>query len=103
MLYVLGCAHSEAGRLLGLLRLPNDTTMMIQSLGRMEERIGSFIRELGEEIILEKMEEEAWLSIMKYNAHCNIWKLWKAGQYNESMSPFPVDCMPQIDVLYDMT
>jgi predicted RNA-binding Zn-ribbon protein involved in translation (DUF1610 family) len=48
VLYVLGFisvgdAHTEAGRLLGLLGLPNDTTMMNRSFGITEERLGPFI------------------------------------------------------------
>jgi hypothetical protein len=51
VLYVLGFismgdAHTEAGRLLGLCGLPNDTTMKSRSFTMIEERIGLFIREL---------------------------------------------------------
>jgi hypothetical protein len=55
VLYVLGFmsmgdAHSEAARLLGLLGLPNDTTMKTRSFSIiMEQRIGPFMRKLNEE------------------------------------------------------
>jgi hypothetical protein len=64
VLYVLGFiwvgdGSTEAGRQLGLLRLPNDTTMMNQSFGISEERLGRFVRELCREIILENVDADA--------------------------------------------
>ena len=91
----MGDAHSEAGRLLGFLGLPNDTTMMNRSFGIVEERVGPFIGELCKEIITENVEEEARL--LMDNADYNLWKLWKAGQYDETLGPFPIHRMPQID------
>jgi hypothetical protein len=68
VLYVLGFigvgdGHTEAGRLLGFLGLPNDTTMMNRSFGIIEDRMGSYIRKLCNEIICENLEEEARLSM----------------------------------------
>jgi hypothetical protein len=64
VLYVLGFISmgdgpTEAARLLGLLGLPNDTTMESRSFGIVEERIGPFLRELCNEIIRENLIEEA--------------------------------------------
>ena len=56
-----GC--TEAARLLGLLGLPNDTTMESTSFKKIEERIGPFIRELGDDVLLENLKEETKLSV----------------------------------------
>ena len=95
----MGDVHSEAGRLLGFLGLPNDTTMMNQLFGMIEERIGPFIQGLCEEIILENMEEEVELLMKNEQEYYNLWKMWKSGGCN---GVFPSNCMPQIDASYDM-
>ena len=68
VLYVLGflsCGDGgvEAARLLGLLGLPNDTTMETRSFKIIEDRIGIYIRGLADEILLENIEEEARLVV----------------------------------------
>jgi hypothetical protein len=100
VLYVLGCilvgdAHTEAGRLLGLLGLPNDTTMMNRSFGIIEECIGPFIRRLCDEIIAENLELDAKFSMNEIDF--NIWKMWKN---DASLGVMPTDRMPQINALY---
>lgn len=50
-----GDGGAEAARMLGLLGLPNDTTMETRSFPLIEERIGPAIRVLGEEIIHENL------------------------------------------------
>jgi hypothetical protein len=102
VLYVLGFismgdGHTEAGRLLGLLGLPNDTTMMNRSFGIIEERIGPFIRQLCDEIIKDNLEAEAKLSMNEFDY--NIWMRWKD---DDSLGPMPVERMPHIDASYDM-
>jgi hypothetical protein len=102
VLYVLGFISvgdgcTEAGRLLGLLGLPNDTTMANRSFGIIEQRIGTFVRKLCDEIIVSNMEEEAKLSMNELDF--NVWKMWKD---DETLGPMPVDRMPQIDASYDM-
>jgi hypothetical protein len=67
VLYVLGFmsmgdAHTEAARLLGLLGLPNDTTMESRSFAIIEQRIGPIIRSLCDEIVRDNVIEEAQLS-----------------------------------------
>jgi hypothetical protein len=79
ILYVLGFisvgdGHTEAGRLLGLLGLPNNTTMMNRSFGIIEDRVGPYIRKLCDEIIRDNLEEEARLSMNEVDY--NIWKMW---------------------------
>ena len=102
VLYVLGFisigdAHTEAGWLLGLLGLPNDTTMMNRSFGMIKERIGPMLRQLCEEVLLENIDEEAKLSMNEVDY--NVWKLWKDG---ETIGDLPPDRWPQIDASYDM-
>jgi hypothetical protein len=67
VLYVLGficCGDggTEAGRLLGLLGLPNDTTMQSRSFGIIEERISPFIQSVTNQILLENLTEEVRLT-----------------------------------------
>jgi len=68
VLYILGMmcnggGCSEAAKMLGLLGLPNDTTMEGRSFHIIEERIGPMIRELADEILLENLIEEVGFSI----------------------------------------
>jgi len=56
-----GC--SEAAKRLGLLGLPNDTTMEGRSFHIIEECIGRIIHELTDETLLENLIEEARLSM----------------------------------------
>jgi hypothetical protein len=102
VLYVLGFisvgdGSTEAGRLLGLLGLPNDTTMMNRSFGIIEQRIGKFMRDICDEILQSNIEEEARLSMNEFDF--NVWKRWST---DESLGPMPVDRMPQMDASYDM-
>ena len=102
VLYVLGFisvgdGHTEAGRLLGLLGLPNDTTMMNRSFGIIEDRVGPYIRKLCDEIIMENLEEEARLSMNEIDYI--VWKMWRS---NAALGPMPADRMPQLDASYDM-
>jgi len=67
VLYVLGMicngdGSTEAARMLGLMGLPNDTTMDEGSFHIIEERIGPTIRALTDEILLENLIEEVQLS-----------------------------------------
>jgi len=68
VLYVLGMMSNgdgctEAAKMLGLLGLPNDTTMEGRSFHIIEERIGPIIRQLTDEILLENLTEEVRLSV----------------------------------------
>ena len=68
ILYVLGfmsCGDggTEAARLLGLLGLPNDTTMETRSFGIIEDRISVKVQEVTDEILNENLIEEARLSM----------------------------------------
>jgi hypothetical protein len=68
VLYVLGFismgdGSTEAARLLGLLGLPNDTTMELRSFSIVEERLFPLLKELCDEIIQENLVEEARMSM----------------------------------------
>jgi hypothetical protein len=102
VLYVLGfisCGDgcTEAGRLLGLMGLPNDTTMMNRSFGIIEERIGRFVRRLCEDIIVANIDEEAKLSMNEFDY--TVWKTWLDS---DQSGPMPVASMPQLQATYDM-
>ena len=63
VLYVLGfisCGDgcTEASRMLGLLGLPNDTTMESRSFGIIEDRISPRIQEVSQQILKENLIEE---------------------------------------------
>ena len=103
VLYVLGFismgdAHTEAGRLLGLLGLPNDTTMMNRSFGMIEERVSTYLQELSDEIIDENIYEEAKRSMSEIDF--NVWKQWKEG--SGLIGELPPQQWPQLDASYDM-
>jgi hypothetical protein len=73
VLYVLGFISvgdgaTEAGRLLGLMGLPNDTTMMNRSFGMIEETVGRFAREMCEDISKDNIDEEAKLSMNEFGS-----------------------------------
>jgi hypothetical protein len=102
VLYVLGLVSvgdgaTEAGRLLGLMGLPNDTTMMNRSFGMIEERVGRFVRKMCDEIIKENVDAEAKLSMEEFDY--NVWKMWVN---DPSLCPIPVDRLPKLDASYDM-
>jgi hypothetical protein len=105
VLYVLGFismgdAHSEAGRLLGLCGLPNDTTMKSRSFAMIEERIGPFIRNLCHDIITNNLIEEARLS-MEADNNLDYFTTWKSSLTDESIVLDPLK-LPKIDASYDM-
>jgi hypothetical protein len=107
VLYVLGFISmgdgpTEAGRLLGLLGLPNDTTMESRSFGIVEERIGFFIRVLCDEIVQENLVEEGRLSMLASSTQDEFdFDLWKASLQDPTMA-LPKSKMPLIDGSFDM-
>jgi hypothetical protein len=74
----MGDAHSEAGRLLGLCGLLNDTTMKSRSFTMIEERIGPFVRELGDEIITNKILIEEVRQSMELENNLEYFPIWKS-------------------------
>jgi hypothetical protein len=77
-LYVLGFIVSgdggaEAGKLLGLLGLPNDTTMEKRSFRIIEERIAGGIQSLAHDILQETLFDEVSQSVRRPNDF-DVWK-----------------------------
>jgi hypothetical protein len=107
VLYVLGFismgdGSTEAGRLLGLLGLPNDTTMESRSFGIVEERIGPVVRALCSEIIRENLIEEARLSMAASSTHDDMdFKLW-TDSLSDPLMQLPSSKRPMIDASFDM-
>jgi hypothetical protein len=107
VLYVLGFISlgdgpTEAGRLLGLLGLPNDTTMESRSFGIVEERLGPVLRSLCEEIVKENLIEEARLSMESSLTQDEFdFNLWKES-LEDPLMVLPKSKMPLIDASFDM-
>lgn len=90
-LYVLGflsCGDGgkEAGRILGLLDLPNSTTMESKTFTIVEERVGPLVRQLGDEILLENLTEE----VRAVTASDNDFDLWRQA-VDPSVATPPLD------------
>jgi hypothetical protein len=101
LLYVLGfvsCGDggAEAGRLLGLLGLPNDTTMERRSFGIIEESMSPFIKELTDTILLDNLAEEVRVTVKQPNQYA----LWK--QSIEGSIELDATNYPRIRVSFDM-
>lgn len=56
-----GC--TEAGKLLGLMGLLNDTSMETTSFKKIEDRIGPFLQELVDEVMFENVKKEVKASV----------------------------------------
>ena len=79
ILYVLstivnGNGSAEAGCMLGLLGLPNDTTMSTRMFSIIEDRIAPIVFSLYNDILVENLTEEVRLSFGESNA--NGFHLW---------------------------
>jgi hypothetical protein len=61
----MGDGGVEAAKLLGLLGLPNDTTMETRSFGIIETRIGPTIQKLCDEIVMENLTEEVRMTMLQ--------------------------------------
>ena len=72
-----GDGSAEAGRLLGLLGLPNDTTMSTRTFGIIEERIAPVVFSLYNSILVENLTEEVRMS---FGDNTNAFDLWKQAQ-----------------------
>ena len=100
MVYVLsflsrGGGPTEAGKVLGMLGLPNDTTMEAKSFTAIEERINKYIVELTDEILFENIEAEVTATVPE-DATVQEWKASFDGNCPDSK-----EC-PKVDVSYDM-
>jgi hypothetical protein len=90
VLYVLGIVAwgdggKEAGRMLGLLGLPNDTTMEGGSFGIIEERICPVIWKLAKQVLHENLEDEVQRTIEANGGEQDNsdFKFWQQAQENK--------------------
>jgi hypothetical protein len=109
VLYVLGFLSSgdgctEAGRLLGLLGLPNNTTMQSRSFGLIEDRISPFIQSVTDNILLDNLVEEVRLTFEqmpdKDDSDLVQWK--NSLTVNDNNAFFSTAKYPKISVSFDM-
>jgi hypothetical protein len=107
VLYVLsflscGDGGTEAARLLGLLGLPNDTTMHSRSFGIVEERMSPIIQSVTNRILQENLIEEVRLTFAAIpNKDPRDFELWK-NSLNDNNAVLPLDKYPKVDASYDM-
>jgi hypothetical protein len=88
-----GC--TEAAKVLGLLGLPNDTTMEGRSFPTIEDRISRKVKQVTDEILLENLVEEVRLTVKDNTA----FKLWKDSL---ATGVLPIALYPRLAVSYDM-
>jgi hypothetical protein len=92
-LYVLGFISmgdgcTEAGRLLGFLGLPNDTTMESRSFAIIEQRLGPVIKDLCQNTIRNNLIEEVRLTMEASPIHTLAdFEAWKASLTNDTVPP----------------
>jgi hypothetical protein len=94
----------EAARLLGLLGLPNDTTMEGRTFPKVEERISAKLQKLSRVILLENLTEEARLAFeanpVQDNNDFDQWK--EALNKDENGMILGIAKYAKIDVSFDM-
>jgi hypothetical protein len=98
VLSFIGCGDGcrEAARFLGLLGMPNDTTMETRSFNIIEDRLAPTLQKLGEDILFESLTEEVRLSITdEFDAEALA--KWEQGAVD-----IPKEKYPRISVSFDM-
>ena len=102
VLYVIGFIASgdgptEAGRILGLLGLPNSTTMKSRSFGNIERMISHVVQDYTEEILMNNLRNEV-AAVFGDKTNTNgdrLYNLWLSDD-------LPQDQWPRIDGCADM-
>jgi hypothetical protein len=108
VLWVLGFMTSgdgstEAARLLGVLGLPNDTTMQSRSFGLIEDRISPIIQSVTNEILLENLTEEVRMTFAAVPDKDESDVLnWRNSLRKDVATVFNKAKYPAISVSYDM-
>lgn len=107
-LYVLGFVGNgdgctEAARLLGLLGLPNDTTMQSRSFGIIEDRMSPFIQSVTRQILLEilKLEVKRTYALLP-DKDDNDYELWTNSLGDNASVVLSRGKYPEINVSFDM-
>ena len=83
-------ANTEAGRVLGLLGLPNSTTFGPRSFGNIEAFVGPVLTQLADKLVCEHnlLEEvQIVLGDAKDEHDNSLFDLWKGGLLPESLWP----------------
>ena len=93
-----GDGPTEAEKLLGLLGMPNDTSMGSTTFKRIEDRVGPFIRDLADEILLENIQAEVKATLTN-ESNYDQW----ARSINPEVAtpPLPKDRYPRIKGSFD--
>jgi hypothetical protein len=96
-----GC--TEAGRVLGLLGLPSNTTMERHSFGIIENRLSSKLQSLNDQLLEENLTEEVRLSIRRSTPHDdnNDLELWKLSIKQKNVE-FSKTRYPKVSCSFDM-
>jgi rubredoxin len=96
-----GC--KEAARVLGLLGLPNDTTMESRTFTIIEDRISPVLQKLGDDVLLESLMEEVKLEMEASNSFnvCDF-DNWKRSLNGNNEVVIPKDRYPKVTVSFDM-
>jgi len=94
MLHVIGFLASgdggaEAGRLLGMLGLPNSTTMEKRSFAMIEKRIGPTLQRICDEMLRENLEDEVavYCGDEENDQGVLLFDLWKQGNLPTHLWP----------------
>jgi hypothetical protein len=107
VLYVLGFLAvgdgcTEAARILGLLGLPNDTTMESRSFTIIENRVGPLVQEICDEVVLQNMIDEVKMMMEASDAYDeHNFDLWKRSLEDKSLK-LSANRMPKVQASYDM-
>jgi hypothetical protein len=92
----------EAARVLGLMGLPNDTTMETRQFPMIEERISPFVQKLAKDILLENLTEEVRLCFeASPDHHVLDFNNWKQALTDKTVV-IPPARFAKIDVSFDM-
>jgi hypothetical protein len=107
VLYVLGFLSvgdgcKEAARLLGLLGLPNDTTMESRSFTIIEGRIGLAIRNLTKTILQENLTQEVKLTLQNDEEAFLLWNDHVNPTVPKALLPLRAEDKPMIGASFDM-
>jgi hypothetical protein len=97
-----GDGGTEAGRILGTMGLPNDTTMESRSFPIIEERINSTLEKVAADILLDNLIEEVRLAMEAAGSVTNDFELWKSSVDGTSDVVLHKSKYPSIRVSFDM-
>ena len=100
--YLNGDGCTEASRLLGILGLPNDTTMDRRSFGIIEDKIGPEIRALGKEIVRENLIEEVRVTMEREGKPKEHFERWKDSiDPQKATKTLSLEHYAQVDASFD--